>query len=151
MLIIPKLLRAERSLTFPTVLQRASHDTGANTVTPVLTQADGHQGCPSAQTGVEVRNVSFKPSKSKSLKMVSAMLMLQVHTLFPHLCSERLSVLFLPNPRKLATLGVAVANECVELRPRFRHAWVYFSHHTLLTFGHCGGTWSEILFLLQFN
>lgn len=50
MLIMPKLLRAGRSLAFPTVLQSASRDTGANTVAPILTQPEVRGGCPSAQT-----------------------------------------------------------------------------------------------------
>lgn len=51
MLILPKLLRAGESLAFPAALQRAGHDTGANTVAPILTQPDVRRGCPSAQTG----------------------------------------------------------------------------------------------------
>lgn len=66
MLKIPRLLRAGRSLAFPNVLPWASHCTGANTVAAILTQADVHRGCPSAQTGGEVHIVSFNLRKLKS-------------------------------------------------------------------------------------
>lgn len=64
MIIIPRLQRAGRSLTFPTVVQRASGGTGASTAAPVLTQPVVNRGCLSTQTdGGGFNVVSFNLQK----------------------------------------------------------------------------------------
>lgn len=59
MLIIPRLQRAGRSLTFPTVVQRASGGTGASTAAP------SDSAC--CKPGLPFNVVSFNPQKANAL------------------------------------------------------------------------------------